>query len=415
MKINRYTAPTIREAMQLMRRQLGGDAVILSSSKVGGQVEVVGAIDYDEELLRGTRQDAEPPLESLVAMGQAAAPRHGPAARTGTGRPTQSAAAPERSARAEPTAVAAESPSALDRSVAELKDLVENHLLGLVWQGASSRRPNQAAAARALLRAGFDAEVSRRLVDRIPRAMAPERAMGFVFALLARKLDAAAEQPIHLAGGRVVLVGPPGSGKTAVAVKLAALAARVHGAHQVALVGMDSRGIGAEAQIHTFGQVLGIGVRVAHRFEELPALLGELDRMKFIAIDTASLVATDAVLQTQRRSLSLWESAGLDVTMVLPAHGERRFLAGIIERYATPKCSRCVITHFDEAPLPGVVLSAVLESGLTATYTTSGLAGSLAIEPFDGKAVIRRWLLSESPSPGDDPRPVEAARDAHAR
>jgi flagellar biosynthesis protein FlhF len=48
MKIKRYFAENIRQAMQMVRDELGADAVIMSNRKVEGGVEIVAARDFDE-------------------------------------------------------------------------------------------------------------------------------------------------------------------------------------------------------------------------------------------------------------------------------------------------------------------------------------------------------------------------------
>src|SRR5690349_6561000 len=52
MKIKRFTAPSMREAIRLVRDEQGPDAVILSSQRAAKGVEVVAAVDYDEALMR---------------------------------------------------------------------------------------------------------------------------------------------------------------------------------------------------------------------------------------------------------------------------------------------------------------------------------------------------------------------------
>src|SRR5690606_3835890 len=51
MKLKRFIAADSRSAMQQVKATFGSDAVILSSSKVDGGVEVVAAIDFDESIL----------------------------------------------------------------------------------------------------------------------------------------------------------------------------------------------------------------------------------------------------------------------------------------------------------------------------------------------------------------------------
>ena len=48
MRIKRTFAPTMREALQLVKQEQGSDAVILGNNKVPGGVEILSAIDFDE-------------------------------------------------------------------------------------------------------------------------------------------------------------------------------------------------------------------------------------------------------------------------------------------------------------------------------------------------------------------------------
>ena len=52
MKIKRFFAENIRQAMQMVREELGADAVIMSNRAVEGGVEIVAARDFDEQAVR---------------------------------------------------------------------------------------------------------------------------------------------------------------------------------------------------------------------------------------------------------------------------------------------------------------------------------------------------------------------------
>ena len=58
MKIKRFVASTMREAIRLVRDEQGPDAVILSNRRVDAGVEVVAAVDYDEALMRQATKPA---------------------------------------------------------------------------------------------------------------------------------------------------------------------------------------------------------------------------------------------------------------------------------------------------------------------------------------------------------------------
>ncbi|MCG5499515.1 flagellar biosynthesis protein FlhF [Ectothiorhodospira lacustris] len=61
MKIKRYFAPDMRQAIRLVRENQGPDAVILSSRSVEGGIELIAAMDYDEEaVLEMATQAGEP-------------------------------------------------------------------------------------------------------------------------------------------------------------------------------------------------------------------------------------------------------------------------------------------------------------------------------------------------------------------
>jgi flagellar biosynthesis protein FlhF len=56
MKIKRFFAPDIRQAMRLVKEELGADAVIMSNKSVDGGVEIVAARDFDEQVIQSNLQ-----------------------------------------------------------------------------------------------------------------------------------------------------------------------------------------------------------------------------------------------------------------------------------------------------------------------------------------------------------------------
>lgn len=60
MKVKRFFAPDMRQAMKLVRDEFGSDAAILSNNKVAGGVEIVTAVDYDASILREPSERIDP-------------------------------------------------------------------------------------------------------------------------------------------------------------------------------------------------------------------------------------------------------------------------------------------------------------------------------------------------------------------
>lgn len=66
MKIRRFFAKDMRTALAEVSKELGPDAAILSSRKIGGGVELMAAIDYDPSVLSEKRQPVTRESESVA-------------------------------------------------------------------------------------------------------------------------------------------------------------------------------------------------------------------------------------------------------------------------------------------------------------------------------------------------------------
>ena len=68
MRIKRTFAPTMREALQLVKQEQGPDAVILGNKKVPGGVEILSAIDFDEAAVANMAAVAPAPRRELQVV-----------------------------------------------------------------------------------------------------------------------------------------------------------------------------------------------------------------------------------------------------------------------------------------------------------------------------------------------------------
>src|SRR4051812_9903670 len=77
MKIKRFQAHSMRDAIRMVREEQGADAVILSNRRISGGVEVVAAVDYDAALLQQALRRAaasQAPDEAAQVTMEAATP-----------------------------------------------------------------------------------------------------------------------------------------------------------------------------------------------------------------------------------------------------------------------------------------------------------------------------------------------------
>lgn len=79
MKIKRFVAPDMRQAMRNVREEQGSDAVILSTRRLPDGIEIIAAVDYDEALIREAARHGVVPVAEVPALIAPVAPVNPPA------------------------------------------------------------------------------------------------------------------------------------------------------------------------------------------------------------------------------------------------------------------------------------------------------------------------------------------------
>jgi flagellar biosynthesis protein FlhF len=64
MKLKRFFASDMRQALRLVREEQGPDAVILSNQRVDGGIEIIAAVDYDPVLAQHMLAGSAAPAHS---------------------------------------------------------------------------------------------------------------------------------------------------------------------------------------------------------------------------------------------------------------------------------------------------------------------------------------------------------------
>jgi flagellar biosynthesis protein FlhF len=364
MKIKRFVAPDMRSAIAAVRREIGEDAVILSNKTVEDGVELVAAIDFDEEQFNSSEQEKklQPPPPVQQVKRQAQVPPRQEHQASGY-RPVV-----DHESRA---AVAdADSMQAMRREMQALRRMMENELSDISWRTMGDRRPESKELFRQLMGMGLSSEIAERLMnaaaDNGSFEQQWQKAMYFLSAEIAVSGD-----DITDTGGIVAVVGPTGVGKTTTIAKLAARYCLRHGNRHVALISTDNYRIGAREQLHTYGRILNVPVRTASNAAELMETLDNFADKRFILIDTAGMSHQDVQLTEQ---LGMLEGTGRKVNryLALSATTELAALKRALQSFASVRPDACLITKTDEAASLGGILSAVINSGLPLAYYTDG-------------------------------------------
>jgi flagellar biosynthesis protein FlhF len=404
MKIKRFVAAGMREAMQHVRKEQGPDAVILSTRRLDEGIEIIAAIDYDEALVREAMAHAMPRATATAPAAPApVAEADTPSAAANATQPSP-AAASARSTRthksgmqdiisqlARPTREAAENSPAI-RDVREelgnLREMLETQLASLAWNDLDRRHPIHASVLRQLTRMEIDPDIARAIADDLPQGLSTEQARYLPLGLLAQRLTTGGRQLATLEG-IVAMVGPTGVGKTTTIAKLAAHAVLHHGADQVALVSTDHYRIGAGAQLGQYARLLGVPVYEVHEAGELCALLTRLRDRRTILVDSAGMGAQDSQLVGQLDILRAAQPR-MRATLVLAANVQAQAMDDAARAYLPLQPRGCILTKMDEAPRLGGALSVLIRHRLALDFTTDGQRVPEDIAVADARQLVCR-------------------------
>jgi flagellar biosynthesis protein FlhF len=277
MQVKRFFAADMRQAMKLVRDELGADAAIIGNRRIAGGVELTAALDYKLSGLapRVPNMELEDELrktQSRIVTAQAELSLRGDS--DGTTNRQLFAGLPLTAAEPliEPTLpnrrVLPRRPGASHRPACVGLDALSNSTAcASCWKCSSARWPGTSCKAaaqqanlwRRLQRIGLSGPLSRDLLALTTDIEEPRQAWRMLLAHLARMIVTPEIEPLE-EGGVIAMVGPAGMGKTTTLAKLAARYVLKYGAQNIALVSMDSFRIGAQEQLKTLGRILNVPV-----------------------------------------------------------------------------------------------------------------------------------------------------------
>jgi len=270
-------------------------------------------------------------------------------------------------ATASPAATAAT--SAMSDELKTLRRMLENQLAHLAWSDLTRRAPVHTEILRELTEIGITQDLAEHLVRQLPEDQDLTFARRFTIAGLSQYLKVTGDRWLD-DGGRVAFVGATGVGKTTTLAKVAVRWVLRHGARDIALVAADPVRIGAQEQLRSLAQMLGVSVYTPESFEQLPSLLSRLSE-RLILIDTPGSSVRDSQLAGRLAVLSN-SASKLETALVLAASTQAGAIEETVRRFAPANPSCCVLTKLDEAASLGGVLSALIRARLPVSYMSEG-------------------------------------------
>lgn len=472
MKIKRFFAADIRQAMRMVKEELGADAVIMSNRSVDGGVEIVAARDFDEQVIHKNLKQREeekasanivknevkkvdlPDLEaekkslhvlsSTRKRGADGAIAENPIRRnldqyvgyaeklqiasSNTQKIAEKVRQPDKPAWAgvdpkikpllDTRPVRSHSSDKfMDEMRLEMKELrtmLDAKLSGIVTQMPQHGQPLHDDLRDRLLDCGFSKNLSGKVANRLGSHQHFDLAMGKAQEMLARLVPVADDSLLDQ-GGIAALVGSTGVGKTTTVAKLAAQFILKHGSRQIALITTDNYRIGAHEQINTYGRILDVPVRVAGDAEELRRHIDSFSDKRLILIDTAGMSQRDMRLVEQLKTL---QHGDLPIRsyLVMSATTQYKAMLEIMDAFRILEPQATILTKFDEAVSKGTALSAIIERRMPLSFITDGQQVPEDIYLPDADTLIQQCMASadENHPYGDDMNCDDWQAESHA-
>jgi flagellar biosynthesis protein FlhF len=297
------------------------------------------------------------------------------------------------------TAPTAGVPQGIANELHAMKDLIEDRFNTLTWLGQARQNPIQANLMLKLIRAGYSPTLSRTVLERVPEDMDAAQSVRWVMDVLERNVrtDAGAAS-LQDEGGTFALIGATGVGKTTSTAKLAGLCARTHGAASVGLITLDTYRVGAQEQLRAYGKMLGVVAHLAHDRAALQDLLGLLANKKMVLIDTTGLAPRDP---RKREMLDLLDLPKVKRLLVLNAGAHGDTLDDVVSAFKAPGAPQVILSKIDEAVKLGPAIDAVIRHQLVVRGVTTGQRVPEDWESASASKLVRASMRTTGPSPFD--------------
>lgn len=420
MELKTFSAASVQEALQMVRRELGPDAAVLYTREVRGRT-LFG-------LLPGSRQfEVTASLDDRLPGRLGGPARKRVAAKSPTARPSaaQVSGGPERAVVSRMMAPIVVSPQTPDQDAITRRerkpafppveppippvprDAAGDELVGLALlaeqlrvktpRSSGTLPPELFGLFTHLIEADVAEDQARvllqRVCDYLPAIQTADEKVVRELTVRAIQERIAVAGPIQAVGGKrrvAALVGPTGVGKTTTIAKLAAHF-RIREKRKVGLITVDTYRIAAVDQLRTYADIIDLPLEVVSTPRDVRPALERLRQQELVLIDTAGRSSHDAV-RIQELKAVLTEAEPDEVHLVLSTVAGGHQLRRTADQFAEVGITSLLLTKLDEASTLGHLLSILDNTCPPLSYVTDGQNVPDDIETVEADKLARRIL-----------------------
>lgn len=343
MKIKQIRAKNFREALALVKKELGSDAVILSSEDKKGTrsyVEVTAAVDYE---VQGSVTDCQVSETGRANLMKGSESRQYMAADAGSGEIVN-----------------------LKKDIKELRAYIESMKnTGFELTMSEERKK----IFNYLKEKSIKEELALKLVERAAAVEDLETVMTHDLNGSGTLSTPADKQDIGVKRRIQMLIGPTGTGKTTTVAKLASNAIRE--GKRVAMISIDTFKIGAAEQIRIYSRMIGIPLDIVANRESFKKSIDRFSDKDLILVDTSGQNPGDVEYVN---SLNKIYETGMPVEtqLLLSASSDCDFLMEMHKYYKSLPVDYMAFTKTDEAVKLGSLYNLCCQYKKPVSYITTG-------------------------------------------
>lgn len=168
----------------------------------------------------------------------------------------------------------------------------------------------------------------------------------------------------------IVLVGPPGAGKTTTLAKIA-MRECLGGRLSARIISVETHRVAAHEKLRSLAKIMGLGFTAANSMRELIEAVGEFRTKDILLVDTPGFGRDD--FEAARDLIQfLAHMTPKEIHLVLPAPMNREDLMLCFRRYMEFQPDYLLFTKLDETQSRGAVVSLALESGQPVSFLSAG-------------------------------------------
>ena len=386
MKIKRYVANNMQEAMLKVKMDLGSEAVILNTKSVKKKgifnifskpmTEVLAAID--EEAANGKKKNSNDVSKKLPST-----LRYNSQGNSVKEKPGYIQTEIKNNSSVDEDKI-----NALQQKVNKMEDFLEKIYNSINKKEENSKEDNNTVESISnhneylekyydiLTNNEIDNELAKKIIEKAKqfsdRVNSEEDAEELMTKIISGLLGSAEKINIDETKKQygVLITGPTGLGKTTTMAKNAANFSLNMG-KSVGLITADTYRIAAVEQLKTYAEILNMPVTVIYSHNEMKDALEEHSDKDLILIDTAGRSHKNKA-QLEELKLLINVTNADETFLVVSATTNKATVKDILQTYSFLDNYKLVFTKLDETSSIGCILNARYTTGKTISYITNG-------------------------------------------